>query len=277
MEMPEGGLVGKVYQYWQQIRLMHIGQHAANAGYCIVVSVFPTLVLLLGLLRYTGMDAGDLLNALSGIIPGVLMPAAEKLIISTYAYTSTAVVSVSAIGVLWSASRGIYGLLTGLNAIYDVQENRGYIRTRLVCMLYTFLFLLMLLITLVLNVFGTSLLQHFPWVNQGLLRVLWELLHWRFLVMLLLQTALFTAMFMVLPNRRNSFRESLPGAVLASLGWLIFSDLYSVYVQYFSGYASVYGSVYAVALAMLWLYFCLTIVFYGGALNHYLQNHSKKS
>ena len=88
--------------------------------------------------------------------------------------------------------------------------------------------------------------------------------------MLVLQTALFTAMFMVLPNRRNTFRESLPGALLASLGWLIFSDLYSVYVQHFSGYANVYGSVYAVALAMLWLYFCLCILFYGGALNHYL-------
>ena len=271
MEIPKGGLVGKIWSYWLQIRKMRIGQHAANAGYFIALSVFPTLVLLLGILRYTGMDAGDLLNLLSGVIPDVLMPAAEKLIISTYAYTSTAVVSVSAVGVLWSASRGIYGLLTGLNAIYDVQENRGYFYTRSISVLYTFLFLLVLLLTLVLNVFGEGILQMLPPVRGALWELLSELVDLRFVLLLLLQTGLFTAMFMALPNRKNSFSDSFPGAVLASFGWLLFSNLFSFYVEHFSNYATIYGSVYALAMAMLWLYFCLCLVFCGGALNKLLM------
>ena len=228
------------------------------------------MVLLLGLLRYTGMDAGDLLSMLSGILPEVLLPAAEKLIITTYAYTSTAVVSVSAIGVLWSASRGIYGLLMGLNAIYGVQENRGYVYTRAISVFYTFLFLLVLLLTLVLNVFGESILEMLPPVRGALWEFLAEIVDFRFILLLLLQTGLFTAMFMALPNRKNKFSDSFPGAVLASFGWLLFSNLFSVYVEYFAGYANVYGSVYAVALSMLWLYCCMSIVFYGGALNQYL-------
>ena len=95
-------------------------------------------------------------------------------------------------------------------------------------------------------------------------------MHQRVILMMLLQTGLFSAMFMALPNRRNTFRQSLPGAVLSSVGWLVFSDIYSIYVKNFSGYANIYGSVYAVAISMLWLYFCISIVFYGGALNHYL-------
>jgi membrane protein len=129
---------------------------------------------------------------------------------------------------------------------------------------------------LLLNVFGTTLLQTLPMNNLLLLQFLWDIVDWRFVLMLLLQTGLFTAMFMALPNKRNSFRDSLPGALLASAGWLIFSDLYSVYMKHFSGYANIYGSVYAVALSMLWLYFCLSIVFYGGALNHYLMRARKK-
>ena len=271
MEMPKGGLVGKAWSYWSQIRQMNISQHAANAGYFIVLSVFPTLVLLLGILRYTGMDAGDLLNLLSGVLPDILMPAAEKLIISTYAYTSTAVVSVSAVGVLWSASRGIYGLLQGLNAIYDVQESRGYFYTRSISVFYTFLFLLVLLLTLVLNVFGEAILQMLPPVRGVFWELLSELVDFRFVLMLLLQTGLFTAMFMALPNRKNSFSDSFPGAVLASVGWLLFSKLFSFYVEYFSNYANIYGSVYAVALSMLWLYFCLCLLFCGGALNKLLM------
>lgn len=271
MRIPKGGLIGKIWYYFDQFRQMNIGVHAANAGYFIVLSVFPTLVLLLGLLRYTGMDAGDLLDALSGILPQVLLPAAEKLIISTYAYTSTAVVSVSAIGVLWSASRGIYGLLMGLNAIYGVQEDRGYVYTRAISVFYTFLFLLVLLLTLVLNVFGEAILEMLPPAQGVLWEFLSEIVDLRFILLLLLQTGLFTAMFMALPNRKNKFSDSFPGAVLASAGWLLFSNLFSIYVEYFSSYASIYGSVYAVALSMLWLYFCLCLLFCGGGLNRLLM------
>ena len=78
-------------------------------------------------------------------------------------------------------------------------------------------------------------------------------------------------MFMARPNRRNLLWESLPGALLASVGWLVFSNLYSVYVEHFAHLTNVYGSVYAVALSMLWLYCCMSIVFYGGALNALLS------
>ena len=248
----------------------HISIHAAGAGYFIILSVFPLLVLILSLLRYTGLQVQTLTDLVSGFVPQALMPSAKRLILSTYRNTSGAVISLSAITGLWSASRGVYGLLTGLNAIYGVKESRGYIYTRFISMFYTFLFLLMLLATLVLNVFGTTLLQWLPPGDFILMEFLWNIVDWRFLLMLLLQTGLFSAMFMALPNKETSFRQNLPGAILASTGWLVFSDLFSLYVENFSGYANVFGSVYAVALSMLWLYFCISIVFYGGALNQYL-------
>lgn len=275
MDFPKGGLVGRVYGLVRRVQTMNIGLHAANAGYFIVLSVFPALVLLLSLLRYTDLDAGDLLAFLDGAIPDALLPAAEKLIVSTYAYTSSAVVSVSAVSALWSASRGIYGLLMGLNAIYDVCEDRGYFYTRTISVLYTFLFLVVLLLTLLLNVFGESILQMFPPAQGAFWEFLSEIVDFRFLLMLLLQTALFTAMFMALPNRKNSFSDSFPGAIFASAGWLLFSNLFSVYVDHFSGYASIYGSVYALALSLLWLYVCLWLLFGGGALNKLLMQEEK--
>lgn len=274
-DRPKGGLIGKLFALWERIRQMQIPTHAANAGYFIVLSVFPALVLLLSLLRYTSLDAGDLLAGLQGFLPEALMNAAEKLIISMYAHTGAAMVSVSAVSALWSASRGIYGLLTGLNTIYGVREDRGYVRTRLISVLYTFLFLLVLLVTLVLGVFGGGILRSLPPAKGALGEFLSEVVDLRFFLMLLLQTVLFTAMFMVLPNRKNGFRESLPGAMLASAGWLIFTRLFSFYVEHFSNYSGIYGSVYAVALSMLWLYFCLSILFYGGALNCLLMEQKE--
>ncbi len=275
MKLPKGGIIGKTVDHIRQIQKMGIPGHAANAGYFIVVSIFPALVLILSILRYTDLDANDLLRLVEGVIPQALMGTAEKLIVSTYAHTSSAVVSVSALGALWSASRGVYGMLTGLNAIYGVREDRGYWYTRGISVAYTFGLLLVLLLTLVLNIFGEALLEMLKQSTIPFLQILSSVVNLRFFLLLLLQTGLFTAIFMVFPNRKNSFRDSVPGALLASLGWQIFTKLFSVYVEYFRGYTNIYGSVYAVALSMLWLYFCLLILFYGGALNRLLMKRKE--
>ena len=231
-EYPKKGLMGRVMRVVRYIIGLRIPVYASHASFFIVLSVFPTLVLLLSLLRYTGLEVENLTGLLHGVLPTALMPAAQKLIINTYNSTTGTVVSISALTALWSASRGIHGLVTGLNTIYGVAEDRGYWYTRLVSVVYMFLFLL-----------------------------------------LFVQTMLFTAMFMVLPNKRNKLMDSFPGAVLASIGWLVFSHIYSIYVENFAGLSTVYGSVYAVALSMLWLYCCISIVFYGGALNHWLMDN----
>ena len=274
MEFPKGGLIGKTAALVRRVQRMGISGHAANAGYFIVMSVFPMLLLILSLLRYTNLDAGDLMNYLGSFLPDALLPAAERLIISTYAHTSTAVVSVSVIGALWSSSRGVFGLLKGLNAIYGVEENRGWLRTRLISMVYTFFLLIILVLTVILNVFGEALVRLLTKAKAPFWQLLSRVVNLRQLLLLVLQTALFCAMFMALPNRKNSFRASLPGALLTALGWLIFTDLFSDYVEHFSAYSNVYGSVYAVALSMLWLYCCLSILFYGGALNRLLAGEN---
>jgi membrane protein len=148
--------------------------------------VFPLLVLLMGLLRYIGLEVENLTELLHGILPTALMPSAQKLILNTYRSTTGTLVSISALTALWSAGRGIYGLITGLNSVYSAEENRGYFHTRLVSMLYTVGFLAVLLLTLVLHVFGTGLLEWLP-VGGGLERILESVLDLRFFLLLILQ------------------------------------------------------------------------------------------
>ena len=272
-EFPKGGLIGKIMDAARTVKQMHIPLHAAYAAYFIVLAVFPALVLILSVLRYTGMEVRGLVELLDDILPSTMAEGAEELIYSTYRNSSGAMVGVSAVTALWSASRGIYGLLTGLNAVYGVSENRGYIYTRSISVVYTFVFILILLLTLVLHVFGNSIINLMRQVDNPVVIFFIDLIDLRFFLLLFLQSLVFTLMFMVLPNKRRSrFMESLPGGVLSSLGWLVFSDIYSIYVENFSRYSTIYGSVYAIAITMLWLYCCMSILFYGGALNRYLMD-----
>lgn len=273
-EFPKGGLLGRAAHFWRQVRQLSIPLHAANTGFFLILSLFPALVLLLSIIRYTPLDVHSLLGFLQGIIPEALLPEMELLIVSTYENTSGAVVGLSAATALWSASRGIYGLITGLNTIYRVAEHRSFLQVRLLSVLYTFAFLLVLLLTLVLHVFGTGLLELMNGSSIPFFRFLSGVVDLRFFLLVFLQTSLFSAMFMALPNRKNSLGDSLPGAFLASIGWLVFSHLFSLYVEFFPTYSRIYGSVYAVALSMLWLYCCISIVFYGGVLNRILMDNS---
>lgn len=250
---------------------LEIPVHAAHACYFIVLAVVPFLLLILSLLRYTDVGSGQLLEVLQAVIPAALMPTVGRLVESVYATSSMAVVSVSAVAALWAVSRGIYALLRGLNRVYDVRETRGYIVTRGLCLMYTVAFLLLVVLTLALNVFGEAWIAELPGGFGAGVRFLRALVPQRFLVLTGLQLLIFTAMFRSLPNRKSSIWEAVPGALLASTGWLVFSDLFSLYLERFSGAAQIYGSLATVAMCMLWLYFCVSIVFYAGALNRYLQ------
>ena len=269
-KFPKGGLIGRAVDAVLEMKEKQIPLHAAYAGYFMILSAFPALLVLLSVLRYTGIEVENLVDLVGDFLPKALLNMVEGIIYSIYQNTTGTVLGLSALTSLWSASRGIYGLLRGLNAVYDVWEDRGYVYTRLISLVYTFLFGIVLILTLFLHVFGNTILGSLTMVDNPVVIFLMDLVDLRFFFLLILQSLIFTLMFMMLPNERNRFWDSLPGGVLSSLGWLLFSDIFSIYVENFNSYANVYGSVYAVALGMLWLYCCLSILFYGGALNHYL-------
>ncbi len=254
------------------ITSMQIPVYAANACYFLAIAIFPALLLILASLRFTPLSATDLIQLLEGILPSALMGAAESLIVSTYYNSSGAVLGISAIAALWSASRGIHGLLTGLNCIYGVQEDRSWLYTRLISVGYTFVFLILVIVTLVFQVFGQTLADQFWMVRHPLVQFFVDMIDWRSVWLLIAQIIIFALIYMVLPNKRNRFLRSLPGAVMAAVGWQGFSNIFSFYVEnMLERYTNIYGSVYMVAVGLLWIYCCMCILLFGGVLNRLLQ------
>ena len=259
----------------RKIKAMEIPTHASHACYFIVLAAFPALLLMVGILRYTALEAADLMALLESTLPDALEPYLWRIITDAFERSSIGILSLSAVLALWSAGKGMHGLLRGLNSVYGVSEKRSWLRIRLTSVFYTMLFILVLLLTAALHVFGDTI---GIWLRSGANPVMYrwiDWLDWGFFAVVAIQTLLFSAMFMFLPDQRNGFRESLPGALFGSLGWMTFSGLFSVYVENFNRYTNIYGSVYAVALSMLWLYMCVSIVFYGAVLNRLLKEYGK--
>ncbi len=239
----------RVIDLLQSLSQVGVPAFAGNASFFIMLSAVPMVMLLLNILSYTDLGNGVILDVLADALPSALYPTVEKLLLAMARSSSTTLVSVTALTALWSSSRGVHGILVGLNRIYGVQEDRGYVITRLLSLVYTFVMLLVLLLTLGLYVFHRTIMQ---WLGQfpGVLaQFLSGLLSNRFLFLLLIQILAFVAMFMFMPNRRNRFWASVPGAVFAALGWQLFSFFFSIYATDFQNLTSIYGSLTTMALA----------------------------
>lgn len=257
-----------VNDFMEAIQDDSIGAYSAQAAFFVVTSAFPLIMLLLTLIKYLPYFSNG-----TPMIQFDMLPKEVNVFITDMVYeiidkSSRAVLSVSAVTALWSASKGVYSIMLGLTAAYSIKESRSYIKMRLLSVLYTALLLVVLIAALGFLVFGNSIyhaLINFLPIAAENISIISRGIKWLlgFGVLVLF----FDAMYIIVPNRKSSIFRELPGALVSAVGWLVFSYLYSFYIDNFSNYANVYGSLTAVVLLMLWLYFCMYIMLFGAEVN----------
>lgn len=263
--------------YWRLRRIVRecsryrVSLYAANASFYIILAVFPTLMLLVGLLPFVGYSQTDLLLAMEGLVPQVLYPLLERVVMDMSANSSGVLLSATAFVAIWSSSRGINCIQLGLNSIYGLQESRSYLVRRLTGMLYMLFLLPALVLTLAAHGFGQEIAAFCMRQSIPILRWIARILQFRGLILLALLTLLFTAIFCTFPNKKQHIRSAFPGAALSALGWLVFTRFFSYYARMSSSYSALYGSLATIAMGMFWLYICLSILFYGSVLNLRLE------
>ena len=247
--------------------------YSAYTTLYIILSFLPFIMFLLTLLQFTSLTADDLIRAFRDVIPSQFYELLEGVIRELYSQANGTVLSLSLILALWSASKGAYGLLRGLNSVYHVNENRNYIITRLMAMFYTLVFGISLVLTLVLMVFGNHIqifiAAHWPVLG----RITGIILSLRTLIVIVMLMLFFLLIYRVLPIQKGKLRRQLPGAVLAAVGWSLFSFFFSLYVDRYPGISVTYGFLTTITLLLFWMYICINIVLIGGAFNKWLEDH----
>ena len=82
----------------------------------------------------------------------------------------------------------------------------------------------------------------------------------RTVISFVVMTGISLLVYHFLPNRKLPFRDLILGSIFCSLGWLVISFVFSMYLTIFKGFSGLYGSMTAIILVMLWLYFCMYIL-----------------
>lgn len=244
----------------------HVGAYAAQSAYFFMLCMIPIILLFLTMVQYTPVTKADVMTAVIQVFPSSVDSMMTSIVNQVY-NQSTGVIPITIIVALWSAGKGVLAVTSGLNCIYKCNETRNYIVLRIRATFYTVLFILVIILLLVLSVFGNTLnifiAEHVPILERAADR----LIEARVIIMPVVLVIFLLMLYKFLPNRRDKFRNQLPGAVFATIGSMIVSWIFSVYLDIFKGFSSMYGSLTTIVLIMLWLYFCMYCILLGGEVN----------
>ena len=248
----------------------HMSAYAAQAAYFIILSFIPFMLLLMTSIKYTPLTREEVINVVMQVFPENFEGFIRGIVGEVYA-KSLGVVPISALIALWSAGKGIQALTNGFNTIYQVQETRNFIVTRIRSVIYTLIFVIAIVLTLILQVFGNSLQRElsnrFPFLD----RLVTTIISMRLLISLGLLSLVFLMLYKFIPNRKATFRSQLPGAVLSAVCWSTFSFFFSIYLDFFNNAANMYGSMTTIVLILLWMYLCMICVMIGAQVNYYFE------
>jgi membrane protein len=275
-EIPPQGWMDIMWRAWGEVSEANLFLIAGGVTYAILLALFPGLAALVSLYGLV-LDASQIekqVGALSEVLPAetqqLLVEQLHKLVEASSGALGIGATA-GVVLALWSASRGMSGLITALNIAYEEKERRGFFKLNMLALGLT-------LAQLVAGIVAIALVAVLPaavqFLNVGtkwlLLLVQWPLL----IVVVMLGLAI---LYRYAPDREKpQWRWVSPGAIAATFLWVIASIGFTIYVANFNSYDKTYGSLGGVIVLLTWLYLSALMVLLGAVINAQSEKQTRK-
>ena len=249
---------------------------AAQLAYYFFLALFPALLFLIALASF--LPAGDLIGRVVASLRGVAPPDVLDIIRSQLEQiTSSRSGGILTFGIgaaLWSSSAAMVAIIDALNRAYDVEDGRPWWRQRLLAILLTVGVALFILVSFGLVVAGPQLAEYLA-SQMGLgaaFEWAWKILQWP-VVFALIVTGV-GLIYYVAPDVDQDYVWITPGALLATLLWLLGSLAFRFYVMNFGSYNETYGAIGGVMVLLTWLYMTGLAIIVGAEMNAEIEHAS---
>ena len=276
--IPPKGWLDVLWRAWGEISEQNLFLIAGGVTYAIVLALFPGLASLVSLYGLV-LDASQIekqVSALTGILPAQTQQLLTDQLHALVA-SSTGTLGIGAgLGIilaLWSASRGMSGLITGLDIAYEETERRGFFKFNMVALGLTLALMVggVVVIALVAVLPAAVQLLDLGAATKWLLLVVeWPLL----IVLVMLGLAI---LYRYAPDRdKPQWRWVSPGAIVATILWIVASIGFTVYVANFNSYDKTYGSLGGAIILLTWFYLSLLSALFGAVINAQSEKQTEK-
>ncbi len=261
----------RISGFLKNIKEDRIGIHTGQSSFFMTLSVFPFLLLLLNIVSLLPKGKTILIKLLTSVSGNTINDFITEIINDLSVHSSGLTISISAIIVLWSASKGVHSLMLGLGNINNLHNYRNYFVSRIISMVYTIAFIIVILITMVLLVFGNKIVKYLvsqlPHLNgAGYLSMIV-----RYFIMFIFFLVFFLLVYKISNRKYTTFKKIFWGSLFSAVGWIVFSLGFNIYIDHFYSSSYMYASLSSFIVLMLWTYFCIYIFFLGHEINKYLH------
>ena len=265
-------------RYWdysidfiQLINYHKIGDKAAGVVYYLLLAFFPLLMLVMFFVSIIGRNieiTPETVERVRSFLPEPILNIIESLTRDIRSPLSTIPLIITISMALWASSRGIGQVFKGIATIYPPRDNTLPLPSRIIGIFFTVFFFILLTLATVIMSFGRVVFDFF---NEHLEFI--DIKTW--VIDLITYGFSFFLIFSILyilyyTNSKRSVGNipSAPGALFATIGWILLSYVYSFYITNRASLATLYGGLANIIILILWLNFTIQILLYGAMINY---------
>lgn len=267
----EKGFIGFIRQLIKKLNDDHAIPYAYQLTYSLLLAIFPFLIFLITLVGFMNLDSDIIIKEIQSFMPGDAYILFEGIIRQVTGNQNGALLSLSIFTAVWAASRGFMAFIRVMNRVHGLEEDRSFIWVNLNALVLVILLAVGIAGSLLLLVFAKpiiDLVRSFAPSFNGAIQDVFGISS--YIVPTFFIFFMFLAFYMLVPARNVKFQYALPGAVFASLAFLITSLGFQIYVNTFANFSRFYGTMGAVIILLFWLLLLSVIMVVGGEINSIL-------
>lgn len=247
----------------------------AQLSYFLFLSLFPFLIVFLNILSFVSIVRIDIVYSFVQYLPLDVQNIISNFIKDLAVGSSGELLSIAAIAGIWTASAGVTPVVKAINRAYDYEETRSYFKLKGLSIIFTIALILLLLlvfITLVLGEFIGKELFNFLGIVHAFVDI-WSKI--RLIIPIIFMIIIFALLYKYSPclehKNRVKLTSAIPGGLFTTFGWIITSNIFSIYVNNSNKYSTVYGSLGGLIVLLVWLYIGSITIVLGGQFNATLE------
>src|SRR5687768_155937 len=248
---------------------------AAQLSYYFLLALVPAFVCVLALTSFLPPNfLQDMVASISGFAPPDVVRILNDQLNNIANGSNSGIFTFGLLMALWSSSAAMVSITSSLNRAYDIDEARPWWKVRLTAISLTLGVAVFVVVAFGLVMIGPSLADRVAAVVGfgPVFAMAWKVLQWPLVfVMIAIGIGL---IYYFAPDADQDWEWITPGAVLATILWMIASLAFKVYVANFGNYNESYGSLGGVIVLMLWFYISALAVLVGAEMNAEIEHAS---
>lgn len=256
-------------QLWAPFSKKRCSLYASSACFYIALSFIPASILTMTVLSRLKMGLPPLTDWFSRLVPTEFSPIFSHIMVTLETSPKPQYI-LSSISLLWSASKGVSAIASGLSEMLDLSVRPPYLRIRIKSMILFLFILALLIVSLILSFIG-NLIWDYTLSDLGRFQF-YLAIFLQYTCSLFLLSISFSAVFYIFPVIRLPFAPCFFGGSITALGWAANSYLFSLYVRFTLSSSPGRTGIDLALLAWLWLYISVTVLFCGALLSRMLQD-----